>query len=321
MKLSELEPQQAPFTVEIEPTEGCNLGCSFCGLRGIREKGTGPHFFMTTETAKRIASQIAEAGWNSKIVFAGHGEPTLNPDFFEIVSIFRQILPNNLMHVITNGKGIVDLGEDDILPAVKLLEELKISTLILDNYSPKGDWSKIVDKIESEYDVEMYKGNGSFFNQKKNFHVKVYPLQLDKNAKIRNLDNHCGAAAPLDFTFNKKKCAKPFRELFMRYSGDVALCCDDFRGEYPIASIHETDIVSLWNHERFQAARVMLYNGDRRFHPCNGCNQTSIRVGLLPDYAGKKTLPEITTEVRKIAVSVSKENKPLTTIVKRKWEK
>lgn len=75
--------QQAPFTVLVEPTEGCNLGCSFCGLRGMREKGTKPWNFMSIKTAKRIASEIAKAGWRSKIVFAQHGEPTLNADLLK----------------------------------------------------------------------------------------------------------------------------------------------------------------------------------------------------------------------------------------------
>ena len=82
--------QQAPFTVLIEPTEGCNLGCSFCGLRGIREKGTKPWKYMSIETAERIASEIANAGWNAKLVFAQHGEPTLNPKLFEIIATFRK---------------------------------------------------------------------------------------------------------------------------------------------------------------------------------------------------------------------------------------
>lgn len=30
--------QQAPFTVLIEPTEGCNLGCSFCSECNEREQ-------------------------------------------------------------------------------------------------------------------------------------------------------------------------------------------------------------------------------------------------------------------------------------------
>jgi hypothetical protein len=46
-----------------------------------------------------------------------------------------------------------------------------------------------------------------------------------------------------------------------------------------------------------------------------------MRVGLLPDSSGKETLPKITPEVRKLAQSVAKENKPLAPIVRRKWEK
>ena len=43
--------QQPPFTILIEPTEGCNLGCSFCCLRGMREKGTKPWYYMSVDTA------------------------------------------------------------------------------------------------------------------------------------------------------------------------------------------------------------------------------------------------------------------------------
>lgn len=77
MKFGEIK-QQAPFTVIVEPTEDCNLGCDFCGLRGMREHGTTPFFFMSLETAERIASEVARAGWTSKVVFANHGEPTVN---------------------------------------------------------------------------------------------------------------------------------------------------------------------------------------------------------------------------------------------------
>ena len=113
----------------------------------------------------------------------------------------------------------------------------------------------------------------------------------------------------------------PFREMAFRYDGNVSLCCDDFRGEYPIGNIHDRGIVDLWNDERFQAARIMLYNYSRNFRPCYGCTNVSMRVGLLPDSSGKETLPKITTEVMKLAQSVAKENKPLAPIVRRKWEK
>ena len=93
------------------------------------------------------------------------------------------------------------------------------------------------------------------------------------------------------------------------------------RGEYPIASIHDRDIEDIWNDERYQAARIMLYNYSRDFKPCSGCTNVSVRVGFLPDSSGQESLPKITKEVKRLAQSVAKENKPLSTIVKRPWEK
>lgn len=30
--------QERPFSIQVEFTEGCNRGCGFCGLRGMRER-------------------------------------------------------------------------------------------------------------------------------------------------------------------------------------------------------------------------------------------------------------------------------------------
>ena len=111
----------------------------------------------------------------------------------------------------------------------------------------------------------------------------------------------------------------PFRELAFRWDGNVTLCCDDFRGEYPIANIFDMKIDDIWNHERFQAARIMLYNYNRNFRPCDGCTNISFKVGFLPDYKGAETLPPITEEVQTLAQSVHRFG-PLSNIVKRKWE-
>ena len=94
--------QHPPFLIEIEPTEGCNLGCSFCGLRGIREKGTNPWNFMSVEDAKIISRKIKDAGWNSRICFCGHGEPTINPNLLNIIREFRKELPNHKFQLICN---------------------------------------------------------------------------------------------------------------------------------------------------------------------------------------------------------------------------
>lgn len=317
--------QHPPYTIQIEPTEGCNLGCSFCGLQGMKKNGKTPWNFMTTQTATAIASRIARAGWTAKIIFAMHGEPTLNKDLFEIVKIFRKHLPNNIFHIISNGCRFVR-GNGGLTPTeyCRCLFDAGINHILLDNYSPDGDWKAVVDDVKDAFTI-MYLGEDKtpMFRTDKGKDIIVLPsIETTKISLVRNLKNHCGAAFPLDDKHNNKRCAVPFRELSFRYDGNVAICCDDFRGQYHIGNIrYYKDIDDLWNNERFQAARVMLYNAKRSFAPCKGCTSVSMRVGLLPDKLGKDTLEPISKEVELSAQAIGEEGYLSDTIVKRPWEK
>ena len=72
----------------------------------MKHNGKTPWNFMTIDTAAEIARKIAHAHWTAKIIFAMHGEPTLNKNLFEIISTFRTYLPNNIFHIISNGNGL-----------------------------------------------------------------------------------------------------------------------------------------------------------------------------------------------------------------------
>lgn len=320
--------QHPPYMIEIEPVEGCNLGCSFCGLRGIREKGNGkPWNLMTVEDAKMIAKKIKQAGWNSRICFCGHGEPTINPDLLEIIKEFRKQLPKHKFQLISNGYGFKH-GIFKIKDFLQSLEEISFNDVVLDVYSDNGDWTTIND-VCNKYDIKIIGRDGEKFNYDgKGMRVALYPLSVDEKVKIlRIMDNHCGAAYPPDYSEKvvNKRCEKPFRYLFIRWNSLVCLCCDDFRGQYRIGNVADfEDINDLWNSPAFQAVRIMLYSDEhRKLPPCNGCNYHSIRPGLLPDPSGrdKNVMPQ---KLTKEVISILKENyhkEGSTQIVKRKWEK
>lgn len=327
-----MREQTPPLAIQVELTEGCNLGCSFCGLRGMRKNGTKPWKFMTRDTATQIISNIDAAGWNSRIIFSMHGEPTLNPNAIRIVRLFRKALPNAVMSMMTNGFRIARDENGELYSDEQILEEIAdfaragLNDLILDSYSSDGDASKIEEALsrsEHSYKIDhLDKGVPLYSSNSRKFRILFNPpIQLE-GAINRHLCNHCGAAAPLDFSYAGKRCARPFREMTFRYDGSVALCCNDFRGEYPIGNIHEETITELWYSKRFEAARILLYAGERTFTPCYGCNALSHRVGLLPDRMGKEGMPEPTDKVREFAKSIAKKSEPLCgEIVKRKWEK
>lgn len=323
-----MRKQSPPYSIQIELNEGCNLGCNFCGLRGMREKGTQPWYRMKKETAERIITEIKRVGWHSRIIFSMHGEPTLNPNVTKIIAMFRKAFPTTVMSMMSNGYGIVhgfgDIStEQTISERVGKLMEAGLNDLIIDYYSAKGDAKTIEDALKgSEFKIEHLASKVPLYSPRAG-HFRVLfnpPIQKEK-AINRHLCNHCGAAGPLDMSYQGKRCARPFRELAIRYDGSVAICCNDFRGEYPIGNIMEQSIEDIWYSKRFEAARILLYAGERSFKPCYGCNALSHRVGLLPDGRGKEDMPEPNDKILSYARSISKNNNHLCkTIYKRPWE-
>ena len=320
-----MHTQDPPFSIQVEFTEGCNRGCSFCGLRGMRKKGTEPWYFMSKSTATRIADEIARVGWRSRIIFSMHGEPTLNPNYMNIIKLFRKKLPKAVLSIMTNGCGIAQ--SEDIGQLITKLKHIGLNDLIIDTYSEGDDGNQIreyCNQNDISYQI-LGPGVPLYGSSHTKFRILFnLPIQTDEGAAInRHLCNHCGAAAPLDFSYEGKRCARPFREMTFRYDGSVALCCNDFRVQYPIGNINDRNIDDLWQDKRFQAARILLYAGERgAFVPCRGCNALSHRVGLLPDLLGKKELPEPSDKIRNYAKRVAEENTPLCgdNFVKRKWE-
>lgn len=324
--------QTPPFSIQIELNEGCNLGCSFCGLRGMREDGKEPWYPMKRETVERIISEVSRVGWHCRFIFSMHGEPTLNKNAVPIIRMFRKAFPKSVLSMMSNGYGIVHLNRQkrNIDETIKAFRDAGLNDLIIDYYGPKGDAAVIETEVnaynkvnpEDSFIVEhLQTGVKLYSSNSSGFRILFNPPIQNTPAINRHLCNHCGAAAPLDMSYNGKRCVRPFRELTFRYDGSVALCCNDFRGEYPIGNILTQSIEDIWYSKRFEAARILLYAGERTFTPCLGCNALSHRVGLLPDMKGQETMPEPTDKIRNFAKKVSKNNQPLCgTIYKRSWE-
>lgn len=308
--------QEAPFAIQIEFTEGCSLYCNFCGLHGIRE-GIGDYKFATAETIQKIANEIKELNWNSRIEIAMRGEPSMNPKFIELISILRKTLPKNQLMMTSNGSGFIKTGTID--KAFKA----GLNILALDKYSDID----FVDRAllnNGEADVKIYfypeqlEGN-PHHRTNHNFISVIFDIATSSKGTHAKLLNHCGAAAPLTDSKAGKRCAKPFRELSFHYNGNVAICCNDWRGVYDCGNINRNSLDEIWNGEAFQIARKALYNGLRIFKPCLGCNATSYRSGFLPDKKGKESLPKPTEE--EIEYLNAKCEKPtLTKVILREWE-
>jgi radical SAM protein with 4Fe4S-binding SPASM domain len=297
--------QDAPNALQIELAEGCNLACSFCGIQSIRNNGasgpenihgkaSSPYKFLSVKTMQTITDQLKKAQWSPRIEFAMHGEPTMHPFYHEVIAHFRKELPRASLMMTSNGGGL--LKSPGIVENVNKLMENGLNVLFLDNY----DRIKIVDKIQAKYTgpypVLQYPAN-----KKGNPHRRRKPSEKDivvgvdltiaTDGTHSQVSNHAGNAFPLNKKAEGKRCAKPFREMSIRWDGNIAICCNDWVGEYKCGNIMEQPLDEIWQNEAFYSARQKLYYGMRDFGPCRGCDNTTLRNGLLPDRMGKQVLP------------------------------
>jgi hypothetical protein len=260
-----------------------------------------------------------------------HGEPTMNPDILRIIGAFRERLPRSQLMMTTNGVGLLLGG--DILKNIGLCFNAGLNILAIDCYEHYKA-SREIKAALKENQAELFRRRIPVYN---------YPIQPEGNPHKRlsghgmfitllqdlntasmgthsQLCNHCGCASPTVSSHMTKKCAKPFREMAIRWDGNVAICCNDFRGVYKVENIlYYDNIQDLWDDEAFKAARRRLILGQRDFEPCIGCNDVSYRVGLLPDPAGQDEYPDPYESDMTIIKSCNSGN-PYTKPVQREWE-
>ncbi|MBQ6127108.1 radical SAM protein [Candidatus Saccharibacteria bacterium] len=302
-----------PNSINIETVQGCNRRCDFCGTMGMEKK----LHFLEIETLEHTLDLIKKSHLSPKIRLASHGEPTLHKNIVKIVKKIREALPKSPIALFTNGTVIEKKPE-----LVAELFDAGLNNLIVDEYSDHrvGTFVRNNEICKAFKIVEQGKGVPLLEVTEKDRRICITPpIDGEKNTVNRTLCNQLGAAMPpLKTPLVGKKCTVIFRELTIRHDGNIAICCNDFRGYYYVTNILKcSKLEDAWFHPRFEAARRFLYIGDRGFFPCNLCDVLGNRVGLLPDAQGKTEMPEPTERDREIVDIVYP---PLAIIEKRRWE-
>jgi len=283
---------------------------------------------MTIATAARIANQVRELGWNARIEMGMRGEPSLNPNIREIITILHHHLPKAYMLLISNGAGF----QENTLSTIHGLFATGLSTIVVDDYEGIS-WSRRIqtvmleaakknelDRIDIYFYPECVSERNPHKRSRKKRLVFIPPINTITHGTHSVIFNHGACGGPPTDEKQGQRCSRPFREMTFRHDGHVPLCCSDWRGAYPIGHIDNISLEELWNHSRMIAARKYIYHGIRTFRPCAGCDCTGFRLGLLPDKKGQETLPE-PNEKDAAIVEEALAAGPLTTPVKLSWEK
>jgi radical SAM protein with 4Fe4S-binding SPASM domain len=214
---------------------------------------------LNVETTEKICNDLANVNFLGRISVSGFGEPFLNKQLFEIVSAIKQILPNNIVDVNTNGDQLtvdnirtsfasgLDLmyvnlydGPEQITKFTELFNSANITT---DKYILREHWPN----IDNTYNLILNNRGGT----------------------LRHINE------PI-----RQKCYFPFSKAMIDYNGDLLLCPQDWSRSYIIGSLLEHSIKDLWLGERMRNIRTKLMNSDRSNSPCNQCDSDGTLTGL-----------------------------------------
>src|SRR3970040_1629006 len=102
-----------PINIEVDLTELCNHGCSFCYSAWYRKWDRSS---LDTDIVKQRLEEARNMGTKS-ITFTGGGEPMLHKDFMEILQYSTQLgLENGL---ITNGSAVTEKNVGELRKNVR----------------------------------------------------------------------------------------------------------------------------------------------------------------------------------------------------------
>ncbi len=237
--------------VEIETINRCNGICSFCPVNrnaDPREKAV-----MSEELFKDIIRQLEELQYSGRITTFSNNEPLLDDRIIEFNRYAREHLPKARIHMYTNGT-LFTL--DKFKALVEVLDEL-----IIDNYNQELQLippvKEIVDYCEAHLELKLNK--------------KV-TVVLRKPQEILTSR---GGDAP-----NRKdlreypddRCLLPFKQMIIRPTGQVSLCCNDALGKWTLGDITKESIIDVWYGTKFTKVREALYKGRKYCGNCRYCD-------------------------------------------------
>lgn len=231
--------------VEIEINSYCNLACSYCPNREFERKETGD---MSLENYQKIINQLVDLNFKGRISHEFYGEPTLHPQYDEIIKITKECLPESKIELYSN--------------ATRLTQE----------------------RIEKLFQIGLDEIFVTIHEGQENLAVTEFHQKLSKNHQERLIvrdhteiyKTNRGGVLP-DIGDEKQPllpCRIPEFLITITVNGNVLPCFEDFFQNHEMGNVFETPLKEIWNHPKYIQLRKDLRFGLRhKYKTCENCNR------------------------------------------------
>lgn len=290
-----------PFSISIEPTTACNLGCPECpsGLK----KFTRPTGKLNIEMNRKIIDELKET--LLYITYYFQGEPFLNKDFFEMLTyanahnIYTATSTN--AHFLTEEAcvKVIDSGLNKLIISLDGLDQKTYET-----YRIGGDVSKVLTGLDTLYKLKEKRGFGphivvQFIVFKSNEHQldllndlsKKYPKSefKIKAAQFYEFENG-NDLMPSDEKYARYKkvngkfqiinelqnsCWRMWSSCVFTWDGKLVPCCFDKDAHHIMGDLQLESFDAIWTNARLNQFRKMVFTDRSQIEICKNCSEGS----------------------------------------------
>lgn len=261
----------APLNLDLEISSVCNLRCPFCYHSSPDWKAKKQ--FMPLDFAKRVIDEAFCIGIPA-LKPNWRGEPTLHPDFTEIIRYARPRFTDIIIN--TNGN-----WPDAAFNGLLLADGVIISVDSFEHYGRSrvgGDFAALIGNIRK---LLAFKTDS--------LTVELRKVETEKNAAetfeqqcIEMFGAQCVPSVHKVFdrcklekvSTPRKYCGQPSRRIIVSSDGFIYPCCVDFNEEYCLGHFDGMPLLKAWDSGKMIRLRENLKCG--KYHGfCNNCTSYS----------------------------------------------
>lgn len=273
------------LNVYIEPTNRCNLNCTFCARENMERNLD----MLNMQSFQNVIDSLPEGSY---VTLTGNGEPTLNPHFYDMVSFARS--RGMFVSVITNGCTLTETNRKKLMNSG--ISRVQISFQSLD----KDTDERIMEGVRFEQtllhilqfirEVRLSRApvylcistvdmeDGRTFAERTKAFWKRTPIDNYHEGKLLSLQTDSKGITGIAMECeNYRPCASPWITVKVNADGSVNPCPQDFSGKYSIGNIKEKTLSEILNSRRALAFRKAGLLGDLEYldgigYCCKDCN-------------------------------------------------
>ncbi|WP_024832487.1 SPASM domain-containing protein [Ruminiclostridium josui] len=190
---------------------------------------------LSAKVVYKVIDELSRIDYRGVIAFHIDNEPMIDPRLFKFLDYAAEKCTNAKTHILTNGFYLNQIMIDE-------LYEAKLWLL-----------------MASAYSMEEYKRLCSLNAE---FPYRVFFSILDSRKHMYNRE-------PVNST---KSCFALLNDISVSCTGDLTLCCLDWKHMHSFGNLYEESLEQIMNKETFTKAYIDLAKGKRKLHLCQRCD-------------------------------------------------